>query len=105
MVSEEKTGTIEELHADMKQCGFHKADDVPLEVKMSQVRLQVDDMFQRMLVESELPLYLFDYVVMSVLADIRKADADTARLSNYQCIKAGVDNGRSTEVRDNTSVY
>lgn len=98
MVPEEKTGTLEELQEDMKQCGFHKADDVPLEVKMSQARLQVDDVFQRILMDTGLPLHLFDYVVMSVMADIRKADADTSRLSNYQRAKTEVDNGCPTEI-------
>ena len=81
---EEKSGTLEELQKDMKQCGFHNtAEDVPLEIKITQTRVQVDNLFQQILVETGLPLYLFDYVVTNVLADIRKADADTTRLSNY----------------------
>lgn len=82
---EEKSGTLEELQEDMKQCGFHNtAEDVPLEIKITQARVQVDNLFQQILVETGLPLYLFDYVVTNVLADIRKADADTTRLSNYR---------------------
>ena len=90
MGAEEKSGTLEELQEDMKQCGFHTVEDtdpsigeLPLDVRITQARLQIDDIFQKILTDSKLPLYLFDYIVTSVLADIRKADADTLRLDNH----------------------
>ena len=83
MGTEEKSGTLEELQEDMKQCGFHTVEELPLDVRITQARLQIDDTFQKILMDSKLPLYLFDYIVTSVLADIRKADADTLRLDNH----------------------
>lgn len=80
---EEKTGTIQEFIEDAKNCGFHPTEELPLEVRLTRARLQIDEAFQKILTDSKLPLSVFDYVVTSVLADIRKADADTIRLSNY----------------------
>lgn len=80
---EEKTGTVQELLEDVKECGFHPTEEPPLEVRLTQARLQIDEAFQQILQQSGLPLVLFDYAVTSVLADIRKADADTLRLHNH----------------------
>lgn len=80
---EEKTGTIQEFIEDTKECGFHPTEELPLEVRLTQARLQIDEAFQKILTDSKLPLSIFDYVVTSVLADIRKADADTLRLNNH----------------------
>lgn len=74
----EKTGTLEELKADMEQCGFYP-DTPPLESTMALARIKIDNALRGILTESNLPLYLFDYLITSVQADIRKADLDTER--------------------------
>lgn len=75
----EKTGTVEELQKDLAECGFHPQK--PLDVAMAEARAQIDNALQGILQGSGLPLYLFDYLVTSVLADIRKADLDTMRMA------------------------
>lgn len=76
---EEKSGTLEELQEDMKQCGFHE-EKPPLESTMALARIKIDDALRGILAESDLPLYLFDYLITSVQSDIRKADLDTERV-------------------------
>lgn len=97
---EEKHGTMEEFLEDAKTCGFRpdesvakdagvdldkgEADataEISLETLMACTRNDVDNCLQKILERSRLPLFLFDYVVMSVVADIRKADMDTLRIN------------------------
>lgn len=88
MVSEEKTGTIEELQADMKQCGFHPDEaESQLEGLMALTRMKIDNALQEILAESNLPLFLFDYLITSVQSDIRKADLDTTRVSRMRKVE------------------
>lgn len=98
-----KHGTVEELKKDMESCGFRNdpsvanlvgvspdADAIPatltldtalMENVMASTRMKIDNAMQTILQESGLPLYLFDYLVTSVQADIRKADMDLLRAS------------------------
>lgn len=76
----EKSGTLEDLQEDMKQCGFHSDDTQPsLDCVMASARIDIDNALREILAKSELPLFLFDYLVTSVQADIRKADLDAIR--------------------------
>lgn len=80
-----KSGTLEELQKDMAECGFHPDEiqnTVPLEMMMAKAKIQLDSAVQQILQESGLPLYLFDYLIASVQADIRKADNDLLRVKN-----------------------
>ena len=78
---EKKSGSLQELQQDIDQCGLHPdTGQQPLEAAMAAARMKVDDALQGILQESHLPLYIFDYLVTSVLCDIRKADLDTLRL-------------------------
>lgn len=84
---EHKTGTMQELMEDVKQCGFYPdkptdESEVRLDITMAKTKLQVDEAMQNILASSGLPLYLFDYIVTSVLSDIRKADLDTIRTTH-----------------------
>lgn len=98
---EEKHGTVEEFLNDAKNCGFRPDPsvaieagidpnanevelnaEISLEVLMAKVRADVDGCLEKILSESNLPLFLFDYVVTSVLADIRKADVDMLRMQS-----------------------
>ena len=75
-------GTFEDFKKDMEQCGFHSTADeveIPLESALAKTRIAIDNAMQKILVESQLPIFLFDYLVTSVLCDIRKADLDTLR--------------------------
>ena len=80
MNTEHKTGTTEEFMEDAKNCGFHPVEP-SLEAILATARMEIDNSMQDILARSKLPLYLFDYLVMSVLADIRKADLDMIRMS------------------------
>lgn len=74
---EKRAGTIEDLKRDIENSGFHP--DPPLEAVMAQARMQIDDALAKILAESKLPLFLFDYLISSVQNDIRKADLDIIR--------------------------
>ena len=84
---EVKEGTVKELAEDIKACGFYpeepaktKSDaEIPIEQAIAKTKLELDASIQEILSHSGLPLYLFDYLVTSVLADIRKADLDILR--------------------------
>ena len=80
MSEQQKKGTTEELMEDIKNCGFHSVEP-SLEAILATARMEIDNSMQDILTRSKLPLYLFDYLVMSVLADIRKADLDTIRMN------------------------
>lgn len=82
--TEYKSGTEEELQKDLESCGVYKYDasEVSLEVALALTRTKLDTTIRSILVESGLSLSLFDYVLTSVLADIRKADADTIRMNS-----------------------
>lgn len=85
---EEKSGTLEELQADMKQCGFHPDEtESQLEGLMALTRMKIDNALQEILAESNLPLFLFDYLITSVQSDIRKADLDTTRVSRMRKVE------------------
>lgn len=81
---EQKTGTAEELLKDLKENGkvTIATGSIPLDRVLAKVRIDVDNALQQLLEQSQLPLFLFDYVVTSVLADIRKADLDVLRTQN-----------------------
>ena len=84
---EVKEGTVKELAEDIKACGFYpeepaedKAEsEIPIEQAIAKTKLELDASIQEILSHSGLPLYLFDYLITSVLADIRKADLDILR--------------------------
>lgn len=80
-MEEHKNGDMEELIEDLQDSGtFHSEEGtVPLETAIAKVRIDVDNALQQILAESQIPLFLFDYIVTSVLADIRKADLDMIR--------------------------
>jgi hypothetical protein len=80
MNEQRKTGTAEEFAEDVKKCGFHPVEP-SLEAILATARMEIDNSMQDILTRSKLPLYLFDYLVMSVLADIRKADLDAIRMN------------------------
>ena len=83
---EKRTGTLEDLKRDIENCGFHPAP--PLETVVARTRMQIDDALTKILAESGLPLFLFDYLITSVQNDIRKADLDMMRVG-----KEGAENG------------
>lgn len=72
---------MENIEEALKINGTFEPADVPLEFALAKVRNDVDTALQTILEQSQLPLFLFDYVITSVLADIRKADADTTRMT------------------------
>jgi hypothetical protein len=80
-MTEQKTGTVEEFMDDLKNCGFHETAEPSLESIMAVARAEIDTAMQDILARSKLPLYLFDYLIISVLADIRKADIDSVRIN------------------------
>lgn len=75
---EKRTGTIEDLKRDIENSGFH--EQPPLETVVARTRMQIDDALTKILAESGLPLFLFDYLITSVQNDIRKADLDMMRV-------------------------
>lgn len=89
--TEYKSGTEEELKKDLESCGFYQQDasEVSLEVALALTRTKLDTVIRNVLAESGLSLSLFDYVLTSVLADIRKADADTIRMNSIPTKKVG----------------
>ena len=82
--TEQKTGTFEDLQKDLDDCGF-KESPIQLEANVESVmaiaRMKLDTAVRNILNESGLSLSLFDYVIMSVIADIRKADADNMAIN------------------------
>lgn len=84
---EVKEGTVKELAEDIKACGFYPEEpaennvesEIPIEQAIAKTKLELDASIQEILSHSGLPLYLFDYLITSVLADIRKADLDILR--------------------------
>jgi hypothetical protein len=87
---EVKEGTVKELAEDIKACGFYPGEqlkpvedktesEIPIEQAIAKTKLELDASIQEILSHSGLPLYLFDYLITSVLADIRKADLDILR--------------------------
>lgn len=80
-VKETKTGTLEELQKDLDACGFYPEPEPErtLDSIMSATRIKLDNAIQSILMESGLPLYLFDLLITSVQNDIRKADLDMIR--------------------------
>lgn len=83
---EKRAGTIEDLKHDIENSGFHP--EPPLEIVMAKTRMQIDDALTKILQESRLPLFLYDYLITSVQNDIRKADLDMLRVG-----KEGESNG------------
>ena len=78
-----KHGTEEELRRDLDSCGFREfATPMDVETAMALTRTKLDTTIRKIIGESGLSLSLFDYVLTSVLSDIRKADADTQRINS-----------------------
>lgn len=88
---ETKTGTIEEFQKDLDTCGFYPESEPEqtLDNIMSATRIKLDNVIQSILMESGLPLYLFDLLITSVQNDIRKADLDMMRAGHNCERKAG----------------
>ena len=94
---EYKQGTEEELQKDLETCGAYQYDssEVDLETAFALTRAKLDVTIRNIISESGLSLSLFDYVLMSIMADIRKADADTLRMNNIPTKKVEEQNGNT----------
>lgn len=78
----EKSGTIEDLQKDMEESRLEPFPMVPLEIAMAVTREKLDTSIREILEQSGLSIYLFDYCLQSVMADVRKADQDQIRLQS-----------------------